>query len=186
VLNSLNHAQLWDNKVDTNIKGHYTHQDMLEVTNSNVPNPPHHNTIRSASGSSVTPFNKGWPRRKSRYWDFFTHPPSPLHLDVVLRDLHIMRDIEGAWNHFLKLVETEANQHVTILNGNYAYLYHSRYNLACSTCFHTCWGNLIVRTFPWMISRVGLQVIEFVRKDGMNRLTSCLWHHLVFGLTNIK
>jgi hypothetical protein len=67
VLNSFDHAQPWDNKVDTNIKGHYTHQDMLEATNSNVPNPPHHNTIGSAFGSSVTPSNKGWPRRKSRY-----------------------------------------------------------------------------------------------------------------------
>jgi hypothetical protein len=43
-----------------------------------------------------------------------------------------------------------------------------------------------VKNFPWTISRVGLQVIELVWKDGMNRLTSCLWHHLVFGLTNIK
>jgi hypothetical protein len=122
MLNSLNHAQPGDNKVDINIKGHYTHQDMLEADDSNVSNPLHHNTIGGNQGTKIP-----------------SHiHPSPPHLDVVLRDLHTLRDIEGARNHFLKLVEVETDQHVIILNGNYAYLYYSRYNLTCSTYFHTC------------------------------------------------
>jgi hypothetical protein len=46
VLSSFDHAQQWDNKVDTNIEGHYTHQDMLEATNSGVSSPTHHKTKR--------------------------------------------------------------------------------------------------------------------------------------------
>jgi hypothetical protein len=37
-----------------------------------------------------------------------------LHLDVVLQDLHTFKNIEGVWNHFLKLVEAEADQHVMV------------------------------------------------------------------------
>jgi hypothetical protein len=44
VLSSLDHAQQWDNKVDTNIESHYTHQDMLEATNLGVSSPTHHKT----------------------------------------------------------------------------------------------------------------------------------------------
>jgi hypothetical protein len=40
--------------------------------------------------------------------------PSPLHWNVVLHELHNLRDIQGAWNHYLKLVESEANEHMTI------------------------------------------------------------------------
>jgi hypothetical protein len=42
VLNSLDRAQQWDNKVDTNIQDHYTYQDMLEVASSCVSSPVHH------------------------------------------------------------------------------------------------------------------------------------------------
>ncbi len=42
VLNSLDHAQQWDNKVDTNIQDHYTYQDMLKATSSCVSSPTHH------------------------------------------------------------------------------------------------------------------------------------------------
>jgi hypothetical protein len=44
VLSSLDHAQQWDNKVNTNIEGHNTCQDMVEVVGSCVPSPLHHNT----------------------------------------------------------------------------------------------------------------------------------------------
>ncbi len=40
--------------------------------------------------------------------------PSPLHPTVVLQDLHTLKDIEGAQNHFLKLVEMEVEQHVMV------------------------------------------------------------------------
>ncbi len=40
--------------------------------------------------------------------------PSPLHLDVVLWELHNLKDIQNARNHYLKLVESESNEHVTV------------------------------------------------------------------------
>ncbi len=40
--------------------------------------------------------------------------PSPLQLDDVLRELHNLKDIKGARNHYLKLVEYEANEHMTV------------------------------------------------------------------------
>jgi len=40
--------------------------------------------------------------------------PSPLHLDVVLWELHNLKDIQNAQNHYLKLVESKVNEHVTI------------------------------------------------------------------------
>jgi hypothetical protein len=40
--------------------------------------------------------------------------PSSLKLDVVLQDLHTLKDIQGAQNHYLILVEAEVDQHVTI------------------------------------------------------------------------
>jgi hypothetical protein len=43
----------------------------------------------------------------------FHNLPSLLHLDVVLQDLHTLRDIQVAQNHYLKLVETKVDQHVT-------------------------------------------------------------------------
>ncbi len=43
MLDSLNHAQQWDNKVDTNIEGHNTRQNMLEAVGSGVSSPFHHN-----------------------------------------------------------------------------------------------------------------------------------------------
>jgi hypothetical protein len=39
--------------------------------------------------------------------------PSLLHLNVVLQDLHTLKDIQGAQNHYLKLVDAKVNQHVT-------------------------------------------------------------------------
>ncbi len=40
--------------------------------------------------------------------------PSPLHLDVVLQDLHTLKDIQGGQNHYLKLMEVKIDQHVTL------------------------------------------------------------------------
>ncbi len=40
--------------------------------------------------------------------------PSPLHPNVILWDLHTLKNIEYAQNHFLKLVQVEANQHVMV------------------------------------------------------------------------
>ncbi len=37
-----------------------------------------------------------------------------MHLDVVLQELHNLRNIQGAQNHYLKLVKLEANEHMTI------------------------------------------------------------------------
>ncbi len=96
MLSSFDHAQQWENKVDTNIEGHYTHQDVLKVVNSGVSNPIHHKIGGENQGTKI-PIH-----------------PSPLHPDVVLQDLHTLRDTEGAQNHFLKFVEVEAYQHVTI------------------------------------------------------------------------
>jgi hypothetical protein len=43
----------------------------------------------------------------------FHNLSSLLHLDVVLQDLHTLRDIQVAQNHYLKLVEAKVDQHVT-------------------------------------------------------------------------
>ncbi len=40
--------------------------------------------------------------------------PSSLHQNVVLRELHNLKDIQGAWNHYLKLVKSKANEHMTV------------------------------------------------------------------------
>jgi hypothetical protein len=117
VLSSLDHAQQWDNKVDINIEGHYTCQNMLEVVSSGVSNLVPHKT-RGGNQSTKIPIH-----------------PTPLHANVVL--MHTLRDIEGAQNHFLKFVEVEVDQYVMI-PWELPYLYQSRYNLACLTCFHAC------------------------------------------------
>jgi len=57
---------------------------MLEVADLGVSSLTHHKTGRENQGTKI-------PSQ--------IHP-SPLHLDVVLRDLHTLRDIEGAQNHF--------------------------------------------------------------------------------------
>jgi hypothetical protein len=44
VLSLINHAQQWDNKVNTNIESHNTRQNMLEAIGLGVPSPFHHNT----------------------------------------------------------------------------------------------------------------------------------------------
>jgi hypothetical protein len=59
---------------------------MLEVADLGVSSLTHHKTRRENQGTKI-------PSQ--------IHP-SPLHLDVVLWDLHTLRDIEGAQNHFLK------------------------------------------------------------------------------------
>jgi hypothetical protein len=98
VLNSLDHAQQWDNKVDINIEGHNTLQDMLEAVGSCVSSPPHHNMGRENQCIKIP-----------------SHiHPFPLHSDIFLWDLHRLKDIENARNHFLKLVEAKVNQYVTI------------------------------------------------------------------------
>jgi hypothetical protein len=74
------------------------------------------------------------------------------------------------WNLWRRKLINMSRSHV-----NYPYLYQLKYNLACFTYFHTCWGSLIRRALPWTTSRIGLQVIKLVWKDGMNGLTSCLW-----------
>jgi hypothetical protein len=71
---------------------------MLKVANSSVSSLNHNKTRGENQGTKIP-----------------SHiHPSPLHPDVVLWDLHTLKDIEGAQNHFLKLVEVEANQHVTV------------------------------------------------------------------------
>jgi len=64
-----------------------------------VSNPPHPNMgIRNRNSLVLSPM---------------IHP-SPLHPYIILWDLHILRDIEGAWNHYQKLVEAKPNQHVMV------------------------------------------------------------------------
>jgi hypothetical protein len=53
VLSSFDHAQHWDNKIDTNIEGHYTHQDMLEVVSSGVSSLAHHKTGGESQGTKI-------------------------------------------------------------------------------------------------------------------------------------
>jgi len=40
--------------------------------------------------------------------------PSPLYPNVILWELHNLKDIQDARNHYLKLVESDANEHVTV------------------------------------------------------------------------
>jgi hypothetical protein len=40
--------------------------------------------------------------------------PSLLHLNIVLGDLHILRDIEGARNHYWNLMEAKVDQHAMV------------------------------------------------------------------------
>jgi hypothetical protein len=68
VLNSFDHAQQWDNKVDTNIESYNTFQNMVKVVGSGVLDPPHHNMGGENQGTKIP-----------------SHiHPFPLHLDVVL------------------------------------------------------------------------------------------------------
>ncbi len=40
--------------------------------------------------------------------------PYPLHLHVVLWELHNLKDIQNARNYYLKLVKSKANEHVIV------------------------------------------------------------------------
>jgi hypothetical protein len=51
--------------------------------------------------------------------------PFPLHPNVVLCELHNLKDIQGARNHYLKLVEYEANEHVTVPWERHTYVNQS-------------------------------------------------------------
>jgi hypothetical protein len=74
-------------------------QDMSEARIFGVSNPPHPNMgIRNRSNPILSPM---------------IHP-FPLPLDIVLRDLHILRNIKRAWNHYWKLVEVEVEQHIMV------------------------------------------------------------------------
>jgi hypothetical protein len=85
-------------QVDINIEGHNTRQNMLKVVSSCVSSPPHHNM-----------------GRENQHFKIPSHiHPSPLHPNVFLRDLHTLRDIESAQNHFLKRGGVEVNQYVMI------------------------------------------------------------------------
>jgi hypothetical protein len=68
VLNSFDHAQQWDNKVDTNIESCNTFENMVKVVGSGVLDPPHHIMGGENQGTKIP-----------------SHiHPFPLHLDVVL------------------------------------------------------------------------------------------------------
>jgi len=94
----------------------------------------------------------------------------------TLKGLKII--IGNLWK--LKLINTSCS------HGNLLYLYHSSHNQGCFTCFPTCWRSLTRKSLPWMISRLGMQVIELVQKDGMNGLITHLWHYLGYGPTKTK
>ncbi len=95
---SFDDGQKWDNEC-ISAKGENTLQDMLEVGNFGVSSPPHPNMgIGNWSNVILSPM---------------IHP-FPLHLDIVLRDLRISRVIERAQNHYKKLVEVEADQHIVV------------------------------------------------------------------------
>ncbi len=68
MLNSLDHARQWGNKVNTDIESCNTFQNMLEAIGSSVLDPPHHNMGGENQGTKIP-----------------SHiHPFPLHLDVVL------------------------------------------------------------------------------------------------------
>jgi hypothetical protein len=68
VLNTFDHAQQWDNKVDINIESCNTFQNMLKAIGSSVLDPPHHNMGGENQGIKIP-----------------SHiHPFLLHLDVVL------------------------------------------------------------------------------------------------------
>ncbi len=77
---SFDHAQKWDNK-GLNIKGQNMFQDISKVTNYGVSSPPHAN-MRGENQSNMIPL-------------YMIHP-FPLHSNIVLWDLHTLKNIKGA------------------------------------------------------------------------------------------
>jgi hypothetical protein len=76
-----------------------TLQDMSEARISSVSSPPHPNMgIINQNNPILSPM---------------IHP-SLLHLNIVLGDLHILRDIEGARNHYWNLMEAKVDQHAMV------------------------------------------------------------------------
>jgi hypothetical protein len=67
------------------IKGQDMFQDMLKAITFGVSSPPHPN-IGGGNQSIPVPSH-------------MIHP-SPLHLHIILRDLHTLKDIQGAHNHY--------------------------------------------------------------------------------------
>ncbi len=78
-------------------------EDMLQYMSKarifGVSSPPHPNMgIRNRSSPVLSPM---------------IHP-FPLHPDIVLWDLHILRNVERAWNHYRKLVEVEVDRPIMV------------------------------------------------------------------------
>jgi hypothetical protein len=76
-----------------------TFQDMSKVANYSVSSPPHP--------------NMGGGNQSNKIPSHIIHP-SPLHLDIVLWDLHTLKDIQGAQSHYNKLAEAKVDQHVMV------------------------------------------------------------------------
>jgi hypothetical protein len=98
-LTSFENVEKLNNKGEENIKGLDIFQHMpLQQKLHGITSLPHSNMGRKNESNEISSY---------------LHP-SPLHPNVVLWKLHNLRDIQGARNHYLKLVEYEVNEHMTI------------------------------------------------------------------------
>jgi hypothetical protein len=108
-----------------------------------------------------------------------------LHPNVVLQDLHTLKDIEGARNHFLKLVEMEVDQNVTIpCELIVPLLIKVQLGL-----FHLL--RYMLKKFDWENSPLDDFKGRFASYrtclEGWDEwIYHILWHHLVLGFTEIK
>jgi hypothetical protein len=142
---------------------------MLKATNSCVSSPAHRKIGRENKGSKIP-----------------SHiHPFPLHPYVVLQDLHTLKNIEGARNHFLKLVEVEANQHVMVpwelIVPLPIKVQPSMFHLFPYMLKKFDWENFSLDGFKGKLASYQTCL------EGWDEwINNMLWHHLVFGFTKIK
>jgi hypothetical protein len=95
VLTSFDNVEKSNNKGEENIKG----LDMpLQQKIHGITSLPHSNMGGENESTKILSY---------------LHP-SPLNPNVVLQELHNLKDIQGAQNHYLKLIEFEANEHMIV------------------------------------------------------------------------
>jgi hypothetical protein len=90
MLTSFDHVEKWDNKGEKNIKSFDIFWHM-----------PLQQKIHGIT--SLLHSNMGGENESIEILSYFQS--SPLHPNVVLQKLHMLKDIQGVRNHYLKLVE---------------------------------------------------------------------------------
>jgi hypothetical protein len=146
---SFNDGQKQNNEC-LGVEGKDTFQDMLEVKKCSVLSPLH--------------LNMGIKNQNSPVFSPIIHP-SPLHPNIILQDLHILRNIKGARNHYQKLVEVEIHQHVMVPWEPFVPL-PFKPQLGLFHLLHYTLKKFNRENFPWMISKPNLQVIGLIRMMG--------------------